>query len=108
MVKDMVKDMIKTIVKDVENGKTPTYNRSFNEQWLYTIYMGKKKMYSQDETMPGVTVYFQNRRDPATTIVYCPNINDAIDIIEYQETNRVAIHESQKTLGEYIRKNKMS
>jgi hypothetical protein len=99
--------MIKAIVKDVESGTIPAYNRSFNDTWLYKIYKGKKQMYSEDETMPGVTMYFQNRRDPATTIVYCPNINDAIEIIEYQETNRIAIHESQKALGEYIRKNKM-
>lgn len=99
--------MIKTIVKNVENGTHPVYERSFNGQWLYTIYTGKKQMYSEDETMPGVTMYFQNRRDPATTIVYCPDINDAIEIIKYQETNRIAICKSQKALGEYIRKNKM-
>ena len=99
--------MIKTIVKNVENGTHPAYKRSFNGQWLYTIYTGKKQMYSEDETMPGVTMYFQNRRDPATTIVYCPDINDAIEIIEYQETNRDAIRESQQALGEYIRKTKM-
>ena len=99
--------MIKAIVKDVESGTIPAYNRSFNKTWLYKIYKGKKQMYSEDETMPGVTVHFKNRRDPATTIVYCPNINDAIDIIEYQETNRIAIERSQKALGEYIRKNKM-
>ena len=99
--------MINTIVKDVENGTTPTYKRSFNGQWLYTIYKGKKQMYSEDETMPGVTMYFQNHRDPATTIVYCPNINDAIEIIEYQETNRIAIRESQQKLAAYIREHKM-
>ena len=99
--------MTKTIVKNVENGITQTFNRNFKGQWLYTIYKGKKQMYSEDETMPGVTMYFQNRRDPATTIVYCPNISDAIEIIEYQETNRDAIQKSQKALGEYIRKNKM-
>ena len=99
--------MIKAIVKDVESGTIPAYNRSFNNTWLYEIHKGKKQMYSEDETMPGVTMYFQNRHDPATTIVYCPNINDAIEIIEYQETNRIAIERSQKALGEYIRKNKM-
>lgn len=99
--------MTKTIVKEVENGTKPTYNRNFNGQWLYTIYKGQKQIYSQDETMPGVTMYFQNRRGPATTIVYCPDINDAIEIIEYQETNRDAIRESQIALGEYIRKTKM-
>ena len=99
--------MIKTIVKDVENGTTPIYKRIFNGQWLYTIYKGKKQMYSEDETMPGVTMWFLNRRDPATTIVYCPDISDAIEIIEYQETNRDAIRESQIALGEYIRKTKM-
>ena len=99
--------MTKTIVKEVENGTTPTYNRNFNGQWLYTIYKGQKQIYSQDETMPGVTMHFQNRRGPASTIVYCPDINDAIEIIEYQETNRIAIHKSQKALGEYIRKTKM-
>ena len=99
--------MIKTIVKDVENGTYPAYKRSFNGQWLYTIYTGKKQMYSEDETMPGVTMYFQNRRDPATTIVYCPDINDAIEIIEYQETNRINIYDAQKALGKYIQENKM-
>ena len=99
--------MTKTIVKEVENGTTPTYNRNFNGQWLYTIYKGQKQIYSQDETMPGVTMHFQNRRGPASTIVYCPDINDAIEIIEYQETNRDAIRESQIALGEYIRKTKM-
>ena len=99
--------MTKTIVKDVENGTTPTYDRNFNGKWLYTIYKGKRHIYSEDDTMPGVTMHFQNRRGPTTTIVYCPNINDAIEIIEYQETNRDAIRESQQALGEYIRKTKM-
>jgi outer membrane protein assembly factor BamE (lipoprotein component of BamABCDE complex) len=100
--------MIKAIVKDVESGAIPAYERSFNDTFLYKIYKGKKQMYSDhDETMPGVTMYFQNRHEPATTIVYCPNINDAIEIVEYQETHRIAIERSQKTIGDYIRKNKM-
>ena len=92
----MIKDM--TTKPKVRKYKTTT---------LYTIYKGKKQMYSHDETMPGVTIYFQNRYDPATTIVYCPNKSDAIEIIEYQENNKDAIHESQIALGNYIRKNKM-
>ena len=63
---------IKQIVKDVENGTVrQTYKRSFNQHMAYmTIFKGKKLMYSQhDETMPGVTVYFQNRRDHCNN--YC-------------------------------------
>lgn len=99
--------MINTILKDVANGTYPAYDRSFNGQWLYKIYKGKKQMYSHDETMPGVTVFFKAHYGPETTIVYCDNLKRAYEIIEYQETNRIAIHDAQKKLGDYIRKNKM-
>jgi hypothetical protein len=99
---------IKQIVKNVENGTVVKHKRSYNHIFLYEIFKGKKLMYSEhDETMPGVTVYFQNKNDNATTIVYCANINDAFEIIEYQEKNRIAIHDAQKALGKYIREHKM-
>jgi hypothetical protein len=99
--------MINTILKDVANGTCPAYDRSFNGQWLYKIYKGKKQMYSHDETMPGVTVFFKSHYGPETTIVYCDNLKRAYEIVEYQEKNRIAIHDAQQKLGEYIRKTKM-
>ncbi len=99
--------MINAILKDVANGTYPSYDRSFNGQWLYKIYKGKKQMYSHDETMPGVTVFFKAHYSPETTIVYCDNLKRAYEIVEYQETNRIDIYDAQKKLGEYIRANKM-
>jgi len=98
---------IKQIVREVENGKQKTFKRYFNATYLYTIHKGKALMYDEDETMPGVTVQFQNHYEPSTTSVYCPNVKRAYEIIEYQETNRGAIHIFQKALGDYIVENKM-
>lgn len=100
-------NMIQMIIKDVEQGKYPKYIRSFNNTFLYEIYKGKVLMYDEDKTMPGVTVKFQNHYEPSTTNVYCTDLKRANEIIEYQETNRVAIHEQQKSIGEYIVANKM-
>lgn len=99
--------MIRIIVKDVAKGTYPSYNRSFNGTWIYEIFQGQKEVLTHDKTMPGVTVQFQNRYDPASTIVYCPNIEDAIEIVEYQEKHRDAIHRSQERLANYIREHKM-
>jgi len=99
--------MIKQIIKDIENGTYPSYNRSFNGTWIYEIFQGRKEVLSHDKTMPGVTVQFQNRYDPASTLKYCDNIGDAIEIVEYQEKHRNAIHKSQERLANYISKHKM-
>ena len=99
---------INRMIQEVENGTRPLLKGKYKTTELFTVYKGQKLMYSEhDKTMPGVTVYFQNKNDNATTIVYCADINDAFEIIEYQETNRIAIHDAQKALGEYIRKHKM-
>ena len=57
--------------------------------------------------MPGVTVYFKAHYGPETTIVYCDNLKRAYEIVEYQIKHKVAIHDAQQKLGEYIRANKM-
>ena len=94
-------------IKDIENGTHKKYRREYKNTHLYTIYKGKAMMYNNDETMPGVTVHFQNKNDNAATIVYCDNIKRANEIIEYQEKHKVAIHEQQQAIGNYIRKHKM-
>lgn len=91
-------------IKDIENGTHKKYRREYKSTHLYTIYKGKAMMYNNDETMPGVTVHFQDHYGPATTIVYCDNIKRAYEIVEYQEANKVAIHEAQQTLGKHISK----
>ena len=98
---------ISTMIQEVANGTRPILKGKYKTTELFTIYKGKKQMYSSDETMPGVTVQFQNKNEPSTTLVYCDNIKRAIEIVEYQEANKVAIHEQQQAIGNYIRKHKM-
>lgn len=100
--------LAKFLVDNVDNGRYKNYRREYNGQYLYTITKGQYKMYSEDDaTMPGVTVQFKAHYGPEVTIVYCDNLKRAYEIVEYQEANRVAIHDAQKKLGEYIRANKM-
>jgi len=98
---------IKTIIQEVESGKYPSFSRSFKSTHLYTIFTGKNQIYLPDPTMPGVTVHYQNRYEPSTTIVYCSDINRAIQLVTDIEKKKSAIHESQLKLGEYIRENKL-
>lgn len=100
--------LAKFLVDNVDNGRYKNYRREYNGQYLYTIYKGQYKMYSEDDTtMPGVTVQFQSHYGPETTIVYCDNLKRAYEIVEYQENNRDSIKDAQQKLGDYIRKNKM-
>ena len=98
---------ISTMIQEVANGTRPILKGKYKTTELFTIYKGKKQMYLYDETMPGVTVFFKAHYGPETTIVYCDNLKRAYEIIEYQETNRIAIRESQQKLGDYICENKM-
>lgn len=98
---------MKTLIKEVENGTRPLLKAKYKNTWLFTVYKGQKQLYSHDDTMPGVTVYYQNRYEPTTTIVYCPDINRAIQLTTDIQNKRDAIHKSQQELGEYIRENKM-
>ena len=100
-------NIIEARIKNVANGNFSSYNESFKDTFLYKVIKGKRNMYSYDETMPGVTIEFQNKNEPSTTLVYCDNIKRAIEIVEYQEANKVAIHEQQQAIGNYIRKHKM-
>ena len=95
------------IVDQVDNGRYKNYKREFNGQYLYTIYKGQKQMYSHDETMPGVTVYFKAHYGPEVTIVYCDNLKRAYEIVEYQENNRQSIKDAQQKLSKYIQENKL-
>jgi len=95
------------MIQEVESGTRPLLKGKHQTTELFTVYKGKKQPYSHDETMPGVTVYFQDHYGPATTIVYCDNLKRAYEIVEYQIKNKVAIHDAQQKLGEYIRKTKM-
>lgn len=100
--------LAKFLVDNVDNGRYKNYRREFSGQYLYTIYKGQHKFYAKDDTtMPGVTVQFQAHYGPETTIVYCDNLKRAYEIIEYQETNRDAIHKAQQKLSKYIQENKM-
>ena len=102
------KELAEVIVNNVYHDKRKTeYRREYKDQYLYTIYKGQKQMYSHDETMPGVTVYFKAHYGPETTIVYCDNLKRAYEIVAYQEQNRDSIKDAQQKLGDYIRKNKM-
>ena len=98
---------INRMIQEVENGTRPLLKGKYKTTELFTVYKGKKQMYSHDSTMPGVTVYFKAHYGPETTIVYCDNLKRAYEIVEYQETNRDSIKDEQQKLGEYIRKNKM-
>lgn len=100
--------LAKFLVDNVENGRYKNYERHYNGQYLYTIYKGQHKFYAKnDTTMPGVTVQFQAKYGPETTLVYCDNLNTAYEIVEYQEQHRDAICDAQKKLANYIRENKM-
>ena len=98
---------ISTMIQEVANGTRPILKGKYKTTELFTIYKGKKQMYLYDGTMPGVTVQFKNKNEPSTTLVYCDNIKRAIEIVEYQEENKVAIHEQQQAIGNYIRKQNM-
>ena len=98
---------INRMIQEVESGTRPLLKGKYKTTELFTVYKGQKQPYSHDKTMPGVTVYFQDHYGPATTIVYCDNLKRAYEIVEYQIKNKVAIHDAQKKLGEYIRENKM-
>ena len=95
---------INRMIQEVENGTRPLLKGKYKTTELFTVYKGQKLMYSHDETMPGVTVYFQSHYGPETTIVYCDNLKRAYEIVEYQEANKVAIHEAQQALGKHISK----
>lgn len=94
-------------IREVANDTLSGYDRTHEGVFLYRIYKGRHQLYSHDATMPGVTIEFQNKYDNSTSIVYCDNINRAIEIVEYQEANRDEIWVHQQAIGDYIRTNKL-
>ena len=98
---------VNRMIQEVENGTRPLLKGKYKTTELFTVYKGKKQMYSHDSTMPGVTVYFKAHYGPETTIVYCDNLKRAYEIVEYQIENKVAIHDAQTKLSKYIQENKM-
>jgi len=98
---------VNKMIQEVENGTRPLLKGKYKTTELFTVYKGEKLMYSHDSTMPGVTVYFQDHFGPSTTIVYCDNLKRAYEIVEYQIKHKIAIHDAQTKLTEYIQENKM-